>query len=261
MENNIVQDFQNLHVFSSHSINRMDELVQDLTNALEETSKGVSRSGGSQETTSSAISRRYHKRRRGTHRTAVNLFWKRGTISEASESSIDEVIRDYIDKSVTHSDSDDLALTHRKHRLTVPMADPVPPIESDSFTENLSPLRPQRRRRRYKHMAVDALHAVDGETSSSTCTAAIYMSDNHSDKLESQRKSMQKVPDLPEQSHIEHQKISQVNQSNSPSGQNAMPGKRKRSSKGRTEYTKLDTKLDGEKHSLDLEMDIANSPQ
>jgi hypothetical protein len=163
MESNIVQDFQNLRVFSNRNINRMDELVQDLSLALEETAKAGSRSGNCQENgiSSGAVTRRIHKRRRGARRAAVNLYWKRGTISEASESSIDEAIRDYIDNSVmTHSDSDDLALAYPKQRLAVPLTEPVPPaVESDSFTENLSPMRPQRRRRRYKHMAVDSCHS------------------------------------------------------------------------------------------------------
>ena len=172
MESNIVQDFQNLRVFSNRNVNRMDELVKDLNNALEESSKGGSGAHGSncQENSLSsgggaAVARRYHKRRRGARRASGNLLYekKRCTISEASESSVDEAVRDYVDNSVvTHSDSDDLALAYPKQRLVVPppVSEPVPPVESDSFTENLSPMRPQRRRRRYKHMAVDSLQTI-----------------------------------------------------------------------------------------------------
>lgn len=163
MENNIVQDFQNLRVFSNHNTNRMDELVHDLSLALEETAKCGPRAGNCHENavTSGAVTRRYHKRRRGARRAAASLYRKRGFISEASESSVDEVVRVTIDsRVVTHSDSDDLSLAYPKQRLSVPATEPVPPIESDSFTENLSPLRPQRRRRRYKHMAVDAFNAM-----------------------------------------------------------------------------------------------------
>lgn len=256
MENNIVQDFQNLRVFSSYNINRMDELVQDLTNALEETSKGI-RSGGNQENnTAGAVVRRYHKKRRGARRTAVNL-WKRGTISEASESSIDEAIRDYIDNVVTHSDSDDLALNHRKHRLMVPVTEPIPPVESDSFTENLSPMRPQRRRRRYKHMAVDVLQSVDGpdmfnnagsKISSTETPVPVATSPCHSSGSMLHGKKRESLHNAGGSAHV--------------GGQNITPGKRKRTGKSRSESTKTESKNDGDKESLDLDkMEIASISQ
>ncbi|KAK3792247.1 hypothetical protein RRG08_007327 [Elysia crispata] len=158
MESNIVKDFENLKVFVQRNFIRMDELVQDLTSALEETAS-MSRPGNSQAdgANSGSCSKRYIKKRRGIRRSTANsYYWKRGTISEASESSVDEQpVRDFAG-NVIHSDSDDLAARHRIPKLTVPMVDPVPAVESDSFTENLSPLRPQRRRRKFKNMAVDS---------------------------------------------------------------------------------------------------------
>ncbi|GFO10218.1 G patch domain-containing protein 2-like [Plakobranchus ocellatus] len=158
MESNIVKDFENLKVFVQRNFIKMDELVQDLTSALEETAH-MSRPGNSQAegANSGSCSRRYVKKRRGIRRTSANnYYYKRGTISEASESSVDEQpVRDYAG-NVIHSDSDDLAACHRIPKLTVPVVDPVPAVESDSFTENLSPLRPQRRRRKFKNMVVDS---------------------------------------------------------------------------------------------------------
>lgn len=258
MENNIVQDFQNLRVFSNRNINRMDELVQDLNNALEESSKGSTRNSGCQENSvsSGAITRRYHKRRRGARRSAGNLLyeWKRCTISEASESSIDEAIRDYIDNSVvTHSDSDDLSLAYPKQRLMVPVSEPVPPVESDSFTENLSPMRPQRRRRRYKHMAVDSLQSISrpeagGESSverSSTPTAAPPTA-------------------VAERKRVSHH-VHSVPGSSRSAVQNIVSGKRKRCSKSRSESTPKDPRPGQAKDSADPDnmdnMDVASVSQ
>ncbi|KAK7502712.1 hypothetical protein BaRGS_00005962 [Batillaria attramentaria] len=276
MESNIVQDFQNLRVFSNRNINRMDELVQDLTNALEETSK-VSRSGGNQENgiSSGTVGRRQHKRRRGTRRAAVNIYWKRGTISEASESSIDEAIRDYIDNSVvTHSDSDDLALTHPKHRLMVPMSEPIPAVESDSFTENLSPLRPQRRRRRYKHMAVDSLQSLgqldisaanenSNSSGSRTCTVAspIAVPATTSHAPETRQVIRQQSVNTVTAASSHPSSAAGVSRT---SGQNVVPGKRKRSSKSRSEGVTSGTRktATSDKDSIDLDsMEVASTSQ
>ena len=80
-----------------------------------------------------------------------------GNMSEASESSIDEaLIKDYMETIANNSgDSDDLIhmaklqsyIHFHNHSISV--------AESDSFTENFSPMRPSRRRRRFKRMAVD----------------------------------------------------------------------------------------------------------
>ncbi|KAK3092484.1 hypothetical protein FSP39_003452 [Pinctada imbricata] len=125
----------------------MDELVQDLAHALEESAQpSTSRSHTS-------IVKRHHKKRKGKKRRTVI---EGGNMSEASESSIDEAFRDYIESIAQMSDSDDLALSHQVARLSLPPDTTlVPSVESDSVNENFSPIRPQRRRKKYKTMAVD----------------------------------------------------------------------------------------------------------
>ena len=259
MESNIVQDFQNLRVFSNRNINRMDELVQDLNNALEESSKGSTRNSGCQENSlsSGAVARRYHKRRRGARRAAGNLLyeWKRCTISEASESSIDEAIRDYIDNSVvTHSDSDDLSLAYSKQRLVVPVSEPVPPVESDSFTENLSPMRPQRRRRRYKHMAVDSLQAISRPEAA----------DGSSTKRTSAPAAAPSTTTVTERKRVSHH-VHSVPGSSRSGIQNIVSGKRKRCSKSRSEVTTKDPRPGHDKNSADPDnmdnMDVGSISQ
>ena len=257
MESNIVKDFQNLRVFSNRHTNRMDELVQDLSNALEETSKGCPRNACSQDSPvpSGILTRRHHKRRRGARRANTNLYWKRGTISEASESSVDEAGRDVLDNSiVTHSDSDDLSLAYPKQRLMVPMTEPVPPVESDSFTENLSPMRPQRRRRRFKHMAVDSMQTVTqaGGAGDScvkgTCTpVAAHASTGCA----------------VEHRHGFHHLHPHTHPGSSVSCvQNVIPGKRKRSSKSQREVTTMDQMSSRDKNGADVDnMDIASVSQ
>ncbi|XP_070181736.1 G patch domain-containing protein 2-like isoform X2 [Littorina saxatilis] len=262
MENKIVHDFQNLRVFSNRHINKMDELVQDLSNALEETSKGGSRVGGCQENSlsSGAVARRYHKRRRGARRSAGNLYWKRGTISEASESSVDEAIRDYIDNSVVaHSDSDDLSRAYSKQRLAVAvsLSEPVPPVESDSFTENLSPMRPQRRRRRYKHMAVDALQSITRpDAAGDTCSIQSCVPHSCVPSTSGLTLTQPKAKPIPSSTHSDPLSATA---STSAGFQNAATGKRKRSSKSRTEGTSKDHRLDDDKDSVELDsMDVAS---
>lgn len=83
-----------------------------------------------------------------------------GNISEASESSIDEAkldLNQLMQLKGQHSDSDDLLMTTQRmpsfhnHSMMSLAA------ESDSVTENLSPNRHHRRRKRGKRMAVDRL--------------------------------------------------------------------------------------------------------
>ncbi|XP_076463653.1 G patch domain-containing protein 2-like [Babylonia areolata] len=257
MENNIVQDFQNLRVFSNHNINRMDELVQDLSTALEESAKSCPRSTCTQENaiSSGAVARRYHKRRRAARRATCNMYsGKRGTISEASESSVDEAIRDHLDNSVvTHSDSDDLSLAYPKQRLKVPVSEPVPPVESDSFTENLSPMRPQRRRRRFKHMAVDSLQTISQSGSGGEgCT-----------KRCSTPTSMPSTSSASEQRRVIHYYHAHPGSSRSPGCmQSIIPGKRKRGSKSQREVKAMDQRCDRDKNGLDMDcMDMASLSQ
>ncbi|CAL1528408.1 unnamed protein product [Lymnaea stagnalis] len=227
MENIIVKDFENLKVFAQRNF-IMDELVQDLTTALEETAN-VGRPGTSQAegANSSTYPRRYVKKRRGLRRPAANnYYWKRGTISEASESSVDEhPIRDYAG-NVIHSDSDDLAACQRIPKLTVPLVDPVPPVESDSFTENLSPLRPQRRRRKFKTMAVDSSPLTDHIPSDADSASG--------DKQLGRRKEESPAGgvDKPNYSGLK----GSIPGSYASHSHAVTAGKRKRSSKSRTDY-------------------------
>ncbi|ESO86868.1 hypothetical protein LOTGIDRAFT_166870 [Lottia gigantea] len=153
MENNIVREFQNLRVFSNGNIIIMDQLVKDLSSALDESSRGHRQL--SENVSPNIYTCRPHKKRRGKKRRSdLHLLKDCGTISEASESSIDDSIRNYMDILAQTSDSDDIS--KHMHRLGVPITDAVPPVESDSVTENFSPTRPQRRRRKYKRMAIDS---------------------------------------------------------------------------------------------------------
>ena len=259
MESNIVQDFQNLRVFSNHNVNKMDDLVQDLSLALEETAKACVRTSNSQENRESsagAIARRYHKRRRGTRRAAVAVYWKRGTISEASESSVEEGLRDFKDTNVvtTHSDSDELSLSyHPKQRLSVPVTEPVPPVESDSFTENLSPMRPQRRRRRYKHMAMDS-YSADNTLEREKRTHHYY---TPTCQASSSHELTSSGPyEIPGHSRTV------VGSSYTGSVPTIVPGKRKRCSKSRTDMTLTRDGKGGEKDEGDMDnMEITSVSQ
>lgn len=146
-------DFERLRVFSS-SIGKMDDLVHDLSMALEDVaSHKRSKSDGGHGASSSTMRRhpRKKKGRRKRHQPET------GNMSEASQSSIDEAIKDYMENCV-QSDSDDLAIAHHIVRLTMPLSINYIPsqVESDSVNECMfSPIRPQRRRKKYKSMAID----------------------------------------------------------------------------------------------------------
>lgn len=153
MENNIVNDFERLRVFSN-SIGKMDDLVHDLSVALEDaaTHKRSKSDGG--HGASSSSTRRQPRKRRGRRKRHLP---DTGNMSETSQSSIDEAIKDYIE-NCAHSDSDDLAMAHHIVRLTMPLSINYVPsqVESDSVNESMfSPIRPQRRRKKYKTMAID----------------------------------------------------------------------------------------------------------
>ncbi|XP_029972819.1 G patch domain-containing protein 2-like [Salarias fasciatus] len=133
----------------------MDELVQDLVSALEQSSEQSKLGELWEEMVLSPLQqRRQIRRRRGRKR----FRW-----IEASESSLDEA-RDYRDNSssafaasvATYSDSDEVTATSRWPSLLkgpVRTRQPSWP-ESDSFTEN-NPGRPLRRRRKVKRMTSD----------------------------------------------------------------------------------------------------------
>ncbi|XP_046364324.2 G patch domain-containing protein 2-like [Haliotis rufescens] len=222
MDHSIVKDFQNLRVFSNRNIIRMDELVQDLTNALEESSKG--HKSQTENLAPGIFARRMHKKRRGKRRRSdPSPLWKCGTISEASESSIDEALKDYIDTVALLSDSDDIS-PRRIHRLTVPLTDPTPPVESDSVTENVSPIRPQRRRRKFKSMALDSPSADDL---------------NFVEPIFERHKTMKHktLQDTNTNMFVQDDAVGEMpGGSKIPDG--SVPGKRKRSTKSRSDYVK-----------------------
>ncbi|XP_052275480.1 G patch domain-containing protein 2-like isoform X2 [Dreissena polymorpha] len=152
MESNIVNDFERLRVFSS-SIGKMDDLVHDLSLALEDaaTHKRSKSDGG--HGASSSSSRRHPRKRRGRRKRHQP---ENGNFSETSQSSIDEVLKDYME-NCAQSDSDDLTIAKHIVRLTLPLGiNHIPQVESDSVNECMfSPIRPQRRRKKYKTMAID----------------------------------------------------------------------------------------------------------
>lgn len=160
MENSIVKEFQDLQVLTSYDFQRMDQLVQDLTNALEETSQAQNAVDRDLESPALSLRNRHHKKRKNRKRKSnAKALWEQGGLSEASESSLDEALKDYMENVVNQqSDSDDLIKTAcRLPGLAFGNLSHVAAlVESDSVTENFSPsLRPHRRRRRGKRMAID----------------------------------------------------------------------------------------------------------
>ena len=167
MENKILTDFERLRVFSSSQAGNMDDLVHDLSVALEDAANHRRSKSDGGHGASSISTRKNPRKRRGRRRRHPP---DNGTISEASQSSLNEALKDYMENIVQHSDSDDLAIAQRIVRLTMPLSGNYVPsqVESDSVNENMfSPVRPQRRRKKYKTMAIDpepALHGVENES-------------------------------------------------------------------------------------------------
>ncbi|KAI3367786.1 hypothetical protein L3Q82_026619 [Scortum barcoo] len=144
----------------------MDELVQDLVSALEQTSEQSKLGELWEEMVLSPLQqRRQIRRRRGRKRCRESSLYPhlqhRRCWIEASESSLDETIGyrqpSTIAASVANcSDSDDMTSSNRWRsvmRGPVRRRHPSWP-ESDSFTEN-NPGRPLRRRRKVKRMTAD----------------------------------------------------------------------------------------------------------
>ena len=99
--------------------------------------------------------KRKSKRRKSVAASSV-LTRATGNMSDNSESSLDEALKDYMANIANQSDSDDLARISRLQSLLHFKGNhPISVAESDSFTENFSPMRLGRRRRRFKRMAVD----------------------------------------------------------------------------------------------------------
>ncbi|XP_071375688.1 G patch domain-containing protein 2-like isoform X1 [Centroberyx affinis] len=150
----------------------MDELVQDLVSALEQTSEQTKLGELWEEMVLSPLQqRRQIRRRRGRKRRCDSSLYPlehQRCLSEASESSLDEAAKDcrenaaFAAPSTTTasaancSDSDDMIVTNRWHSFTGGSAKTRQHSwpESDSFTEN-TPGRPLRRRRKVKRMTSD----------------------------------------------------------------------------------------------------------
>lgn len=159
MDASIVKDFQRLRVLASYDLQRMDELVQDLTNALEETSR--SSKSKTADHLSGTLKRNCKKRRGRKRRPNSTSRYDGGNFSEASESSVEEAIqsqelRENAATTTQQSDSDDLVVTKRFQGAFPKVTCVATLAESDSVTENFSPLRPHRRRRKCKRMSIEA---------------------------------------------------------------------------------------------------------
>jgi G patch domain-containing protein 2 len=166
MDSSIVAGFQNLQVLTAYDFQRMDELVNDLTNALDESTKNKKgeRSASEQSRASGSKSKLVRKKKCKKRKSLshANSNWQQGNISEASESSLDEAIKDYIGNMAQQSDSDEFVLNAQRLKSLSSLPNQVLSFaESDSVTENISPMRTQRRRRRqFKRMAVDPAPSI-----------------------------------------------------------------------------------------------------
>lgn len=160
----------------------MDELVQDLVSALEQSSEQSKLGELWEEMVLSPLhQRRQIRRRRGRklHReSSLYLLQHRRCWIEASESSLDEASKNcrrnasaFAASVGNCSDSDDMTATNQWHSLMRGPTRTRQPSwpESDSFTEN-NPGRPHRRRRKVKRVTSDVtvrlqqrLSGVDGK--------------------------------------------------------------------------------------------------
>lgn len=135
----------------------MDELVHDLASALEQTSEQNKLGELWEEMAlSPRQQRRQLRKRRGRKRRSdfTHLAEHTCCYSEASESSLDEALKDCREMApVTNfSDSDDTMVVKRHPALNAVVKSKQHSWhESDSFTEN-APCRPLRRRRKVKRV-------------------------------------------------------------------------------------------------------------
>ncbi|PKU45645.1 g patch domain-containing protein 2-like isoform x1 [Limosa lapponica baueri] len=134
----------------------MDELVHDLASALEQTSEQNKLDELWEEMAlSPRQQRRQLRKRRGRKRRSdfTHQAEHACCYSEASESSLDEAVKDCREVLTTNfSDSDDMAVVKRHPALSATLRSKQHSWhESDSFTEN-APCRPLRRRRKVKRV-------------------------------------------------------------------------------------------------------------
>jgi len=171
MDSGIVECFQNLHVLPD-SVN-VDSLALDLAVALDESSprlirkqslRGIDVPGGGGQpnaTRHPARKRRFKKRRSAVPMSvsgfAGGVHIATANISDGLDSSTSEspARPDFMDTVALLSDSDDMLPNKGSGsgmlRISVPSS--VQFAESDS--ENWTSLRPQRRRKHFRRMAVD----------------------------------------------------------------------------------------------------------
>jgi len=179
MDSGIVEGFQNLHVLPD-SVN-VDSLALDLAVALDESSPRLLRKqslrgidvpgcGGQPHSTRHPVRKRRFKKRKsavpmsvsgsagGVHIGVVN-------VSDGHDSSTSDSLArpDYMDVVTRLSDSDDMMSnkgsgTTGMLRITAPSS--VQFAESDSVTENCTTLKPQRRRKHFRRMAIDLPESV-----------------------------------------------------------------------------------------------------
>nr|XP_054491926.1 G patch domain-containing protein 2-like isoform X1 [Agelaius phoeniceus]XP_054491928.1 G patch domain-containing protein 2-like isoform X1 [Agelaius phoeniceus]XP_054491929.1 G patch domain-containing protein 2-like isoform X1 [Agelaius phoeniceus]XP_054491930.1 G patch domain-containing protein 2-like isoform X1 [Agelaius phoeniceus]XP_054491931.1 G patch domain-containing protein 2-like isoform X1 [Agelaius phoeniceus]XP_054491932.1 G patch domain-containing protein 2-like isoform X1 [Ag len=134
----------------------MDELVHDLASALEQTSEQNKLDELWEEMAlSPRQQRRQLRKRRGRKRRSdfTHQAEHACCYSEASESSLDEAVKDCREVlTANFSDSDDMAVVKRHPALSATLRSKQHLWhESDSFTEN-APCRPLRRRRKVKRV-------------------------------------------------------------------------------------------------------------
>uniref|UniRef100_A0A8C6TDW7 G-patch domain containing 2 like n=1 Tax=Neogobius melanostomus TaxID=47308 RepID=A0A8C6TDW7_9GOBI len=138
----------------------MDELVQDLVSALEQSSEQKKLGELWEEMMLNPLQQRRQVRRRRAQRrhreASVYPYWL-----EASESSMDEASRSCRRSLATASlancsDSDELTVSNHWHRVSRRPLRPSPTSwpDYDSYTEN-TPGRPLRRRRKVKRVTSD----------------------------------------------------------------------------------------------------------
>lgn len=219
MDTHIVRQFQNLQVLSKSNGLRMDDLVSDLTMALEETTRSPKSKGYM----AMAATSRKQKKRKGKKKriTCIEL----DNTSEASESSLEGALREYMESRLQQSDSDDVLSRARYHtRLSMPTTrtEYIPSVESDSFTDNISPVKPQRRRKKYKSMVIDV------EAMPAPLTANLPLRPKSKAKMEVE--VAKEIPE-PETTH-------------ETPGEPIYPGKRKRSSKSKCDNNKDNSEKD-----------------
>lgn len=234
MESHIVKEFQNLRVFSKSKLVRMDDLVHDLATALEETARST-KSHARDNFPMGTSSKRPFKKRKGRKRRT--LIADGGNISEASESSIEEAIKDYMENVALQSDSDDISISERIQRLTMPLgSNYIPSVESDSVTETFSPIRPQRRRKKYmyKSMAVDDIDSAVMQPPISALSHRFYKNHIRSmETLSSPSNTSTCTSNMEAIAGPSTSKEFTCTLSDTP----VKPGKRKRNSKSRSEVT------------------------